>query len=339
MVNSFASVDIHTYLHQQKFFWNAIAILYTFLGYIGGIIFLMCNNVWLNIIGAVFLTHSLIFSAYLSHEFMHSTIFKSRRGNVIFGSVMLWLNGGCYYGFPALAKQHIAHHVDRVDVFTFDLIAEIQKQPHLIRQCILALEWAYFPILSFWTRWRWITEPWRNPQRCHEKGRIALIMLTRGTLFTLLGLASIKALLLYFLSYIGMITVLRWMDAFQHTYEAFPPGTNLPKRDRAHEQANTFSNLLSSRYRWLNLLLLNFGYHNAHHTVMKCPWHSLHQLDRQLFQGNEVQYISLCQQLMNYHRFRITRLFSGQGQAVDGQGSPNFENFYGAVEVSFLMLY
>jgi fatty acid desaturase len=339
MVTTLASTDLHTYLHQQKPLGNAIAIIYTFLGYLGGIAILIYPNGLLNILGVVVLTHSLIFSAYLSHEFMHGTIFKSRRGNAIFGAAILWLNGGCYYGFQALTKQHIAHHLDRVDVFTFDLIAAIQKQPRLIRQSIVVLEWLYFPILSLWTRWRWITDPWRNPQRSDEKARLALMMFTRGTLFTLLGLTSLKGLLLYFLSYIGMITVLRWTDAFQHTYEAFPPGTTLPKRDRAHEQVNTFSNLLSGRHRWLNLLLLNFGYHNAHHAVMKCPWHSLHQLDRELFQGHEVQYIPLRQQLINYHRFRITRLFAGQGEAVDAQGKPTLENFYGAIEVSFLTLY
>jgi fatty acid desaturase len=339
MVTTSASINLYPYLHQQKPLWNAIAIFYTFLGYLGGITLLICPNVWLNILGVVLLTHCLIFSAYLSHEFMHSTIFKSRHRNTIFGSIMLWLNGGCYYGFQALTKQHIAHHVDRVDVFTFDLITEIQKQPRLILQGIVVLEWLYFPILSFWTRWRWISDPWRNSQRCDEKARSALIMFTRGTFFTLLGLSCLKALMLYFLSYIGMITILRWMDAFQHTYEAFPPGTTLPKRDYTHEQANTFSNLLSSRYRWLNLLLLNFGYHNAHHAVMKCPWYKLHQMDRELFKGSEAQYIPLSQLLMNYHRFRITRLFLGQGQAVNGQGSPTTENFYGAAEVSFLMLY
>lgn len=339
MVTTTASVDIQTYLHRQKPLWNAIAILYTFLGYAGGIAIFLLPNGWLNALGVVLLTHSLIYSAYLSHEFMHGTIFKSRRWNVILGKAMLWLNGGCYYGFQALTNQHIAHHIERVDVFTFDIPAAIQQQPRLIRHGIVALEWLYFPIVSFWSRWRSITAPWWNPERRDEQARTTMVIAIRGVMFTFLGLTSLKALLLYLLSYIGMIAVLRWMDAFQHTYEAFPPGTILPKRDRAHEQANTFSNLLSRRYRWLNLLLLNFGYHNAHHAVMKCPWHSLHELECELFKGNEAQYISLSQQLINYHRFRITRLFAGQGQAVDEHKNPCLEKFYGAVDVSFLMLY
>jgi fatty acid desaturase len=339
MVTTFASTNLHTYLHQQKPLWNAIAILYTVLGYIGGIALLILTHAGLNILGVMLLTHSLIFSAYLTHEFIHSTIFKSRRWNTIFGTVMLWLNGGCYYGFQALTLQHIAHHVDRVDIFTFDVASAMQQLPRLIRQVIVLLEWLYFPIVSFWSRWRGITAPWWNPERRDEQAQTAMIISIRAAFFTLLGLTSFKALLLYFLSYIGMITVLRWMDAYQHTYEAVPPGTPLPKRDRTHEQTNTFSNLLSRRYRWLNLLVLNFGYHNAHHAVMKCPWYSLHELDQELSPGNEKQYISLSWQLIHYHQFRINRLFAGQGLPIDGQTNSTANNFCGAVDVSFLMLY
>jgi fatty acid desaturase len=335
------SVDINTCVYQQKPLWNTIAILYTFLGYIGGIALLTLPHGFLNALGVVLLTHSLIICAYLTHEFMHGTIFRRRRWNVLFGMGMLWMNGGCYYGFQSLTLQHIAHHIDRADVFTFDVTGEIKNLPKLIRLSFLALEWLYFPIVSFWIRWRFITAPWWNPECRGDQSRVALILTIRSILFTLLGLVSVKALLLYFLSYIGMLTVLRWMDAFQHTYEAFRPDTPLPKRDRAYEQANTFSNLLSRRYPWLNLLVLNFGYHNAHHAIMKCPWHSLHELDRNLFQDKAVHYIPIWQQLLNYHRFRITRLFGeqGLGTVVNVNGKSSFENFYGAVEVSFLTLY
>ncbi len=266
------SLNIQSYVKKQKAFWNEIAIAYTFMGYIGGIALFLLGGTWLNILGAVLLTHSLIYSAYLSHEFMHGSIFKERRPNVIFGQLMLWINGGCYYGFEALTLQHIAHHVDKVDVFTFDIPAVIQKLPRLVRWTILTLEWFYFPAIAFWSRWQAIAKSWRNYQ--HNK-RILNIFIVRTSVFIILGIISLQALLLYFFSYVGMITVLRWMDAFQHTYEAFPVGTMLPKRDRDHEQLHTYSNLISYRYPWLNLLVLNFGYHNAHHAVMKCPWHSI----------------------------------------------------------------
>lgn len=339
MVTISEKIDVSTYLHRDKPFWNAVAIIYTFMGYLGGITLLILPGIGLNVLGVILLTHSLLISAYLSHELMHGSIFKKRHLNVTFGKVMLWFNGGCYYGFETLTLLHIAHHVDRADIITFDIPQAIQKQPHILQQIILALEWLYFPVTAFWSRWQWIISPWRNLERRKERLRTVIILAIRGGMFAILGLISPKALLLYFLSYVGMITVLRWMDAFQHTYEGFPPGTKLPRRNRAHEQINTFSNLFSQRYSWLNLLLLNFGYHNAHHTVMKCPWHSLHELNKELMKHDNIRYVSLREQFINYHRFRITRLIKGQGEAIDNNGNFTFEKFYGAIDVSFLTIY
>lgn len=332
------TLNINRYLHNQKPLWNSIAILYTLNGYVGGIKLILLSNGWLNALGVVLLTHSLIFSAYLSHEFMHGTIFEGRAWNAAFGNVMLWLNGGCYARFQDLARLHIAHHVTSVDFCRFDLVGFLNELPALLRGVLLGLEWLYFPSLAFLLRARAITAPFWDVSRRDERLRVGVILLVRVGLFTLLGLVSPKALLLYFLSYIGMLTVLRFVDAFQHTYEVFPVGSPLPKRDRTHEQTNTFSNLISKRYWWLNLLLLNFGYHNAHHEMMKCPWHSLHELDREIFSGQEVQYITLPELLGNYHRYRISRISSGQGRGVDDSGNRQLETFYGATEVSFLVL-
>ncbi len=330
------SLNIRSYVNKQKAFWNEIAISYVFLGYIGGIALLLVAEGWLNLLGTVLLTHSLIYSAYLSHEFMHGSIFKSRYWNVFFGQLMLWLNGGCYHGFQALTLQHIAHHVDRVDVFTFDIPAEIQKLPNLNRQIIVTLEWLYFPAVSFWSRWQSIL---KHSQNYKKQKQVTVIFAIRIAAFAVLGIMSFKALLLYFLSYVGMITVLRCLDAFQHTYEAFPVGTSLPERDRNHEQTHTYSNLISRRYPQLNLLVLNFGYHNAHHAVMKCPWHSLPELDREFGQNQQVNVISFAEQLINYHRYRVTRLFAGQGDVTGEIGNRDYAQFYGAVDVSFITLY
>ena len=330
------SLNIRNYVNKEKAFWNEIAIAYTFSGYICGVGLLFVANAWLNILGMVWLSHCLIYSAYLSHEFMHGTIFMARRSNVIFGQLMIWLNGGCYFGFQALTLQHIAHHVDRVDVFTFNILEAIQKLPQAIRKMIFALEWCYFPIVAFWARWQKIIENWRKPE---HTGKITGIFLVRFITFICIGIVSLKALLLYFFSYLGMITVLRFVDAFQHTYEAFPIGSTLPKRDQDHEQLHTYSNLVSRRNPWLNLLVLNFGYHNAHHAVMKCPWHSIAELDQELAQAKNINHIGLAKQLSSYHRYRVERLTTGQGKTSGAMGMRNYDEFYGAVDVSFITIY
>jgi len=61
---------------------------------------------------------------------------------------------------------------------------------------------------------------------------------------------------------------MRFFDVHQHTYEAWETlerarTVEVARFDRDYEQRNTFSNLLSVRHRRLNLLVLNFSYHNV----------------------------------------------------------------------------
>jgi hypothetical protein len=74
---------------------------------------------------------------------------------------------------------------------------------------------------------------------------------------------------------------------------------------------------------------------------MKCPWYKLQDLNNELLKNNNLpkQHISIVKQLINYHQFRITRLFTGQGEVFKEAEKICFEKFYGAVDVSFLTLY
>ncbi|NEQ31004.1 MAG: fatty acid desaturase [Leptolyngbya sp. SIO4C5] len=325
--------------HSPHVLLNTAAIAYTLSGYVSGIALLFVANGWLNGLGVLLLTHSLIYSAYLTHEFMHGNIFRSRRRNARCGRLMGWLNGACYFGFKALTVQHIQHHTDQADFYRFDIPAAVRQLPPLLKYTVLLLEWCYLPVVAFWARWRSIYLLWRNAPYAKARQRIAVVLGLRLLFFIGLGYLSLKALLLYFVAYSSMITVLRWADAFQHTYEGFPVGSVLPYRAASYEQAHTFSNLISHRYAWLNLLLLNFGYHSAHHADMTCPWHDLPQVDRALATSDMFNYISLTDQLVNYHQFRVKRLLLGQGDVAKGENRHSFNQFYGAVDVSFITLY
>lgn len=330
--------EINRFVHRQKPLWNTLAIACTFSAYIVGIALLLLPQIGVNLLGAVILTHSLVLSAYLAHECMHGNLFESRALNAAWGTAMLWINGAIYAPFDDLMRLHIAHHVNRVDYCRFDLATFLQALPAPLRWLLLGLEWLYIPSLAFLLRLRSIAAPFWDSERRSERLRVAILLGVRGSLFALLGFLSLKALGLYFLAHVGMLTLLRFVDAFQHTYEVIAIDAPVPKRDRAHEQANTFSNVVSLRHGWLNFLLLNFGYHNAHHELMKCPWHRLPDLDQTLFSGQEPHYIPLTQLLGNYHRYRVSRIFSGQGSAISPEGTASLEDFYGAVEVSFLVI-
>ncbi|MDV2997282.1 MAG: hypothetical protein N4J56_006987 [Chroococcidiopsis sp. SAG 2025] len=127
---------------------------------------------------------------------------------------------------------------------------------------------------------------------------------------------------------------MRFADAFHHTFEYVIVEQEIPKRDRIYEQTHTFSNLVSIKYPWLNLLFLNYDYHNAHHHNMRCPWHELPQSHQQVFGEQPGGLLTLPQLVSNYHRYRTSRLFSGQGEAVLEDSTLDAST--GGVAVSFL---
>jgi fatty acid desaturase len=133
--------------------------------------------------------------------------------------------------------------------------------------------------------------------------------------------------------------VLNFFDAFHHTFEQYFVEADEPVpshgRDRAYEQANTYSNLLSARHRWLNLLTLNFGYHNAHHERASVPWYRLPAYHRSLYGDESAAVMPLAELLRTWHRNRVKRVgsdfYGKSGGAVE-----HVDDFVGAHGVSFL---
>lgn len=150
---------------------------------------------------------------------------------------------------------------------------------------------------------------------------------------------SAQAVLLYAVAYLLFLTVLNFFDAFHHTFEQYFTDADSPVpmngRDRDYEQANTFSNVVSARWLWLNLLTLNFGYHNAHHERAAVPWYRLPALHRELFGASPQQLMPLAELLRTYHRNRLRRVMDDDYGAV-GAGRGRTDSFVGAHGVSFL---
>jgi fatty acid desaturase len=295
--------------------------------------------VYLNALGVLLTWHALVFSAYLLHDCMHGTVFKSNAGNARAGLVLTWLNGACYAPYESLRDKHMRHHVDKADVVSFDYRALLRRHPRLGR-LVAALEWAYLPAVELLMHTYVIAAPFVSPAHRRRRGRVLWILTVRAALFLLLAAISIKALLLYLLAYLLFLSTLRFVDAFQHTYGILigPSAIPLPeseRRDAAYEQRHTYSNLLSSRYPPVNLLTLNFVYHNAHHARPIVPWYRLPALHRELFGADERQVIPARRLLRNFHRYRVARIAQEDYGAVDTERGDT-ERFVGADGVSFL---
>jgi fatty acid desaturase len=326
-----------TFKSSESVLPNSLAFSFTIVGYAAGVCMLFSNSVLVNIAGVLLTAQSLIISAYLLHEFSHWSIFKMPQINRRWGILMSWINGSCYSTFEEIRSKHMHHHVDRADVLTFNVQHLMRDMPDVTRNLIKVLEWAYIPALEILMHFLVIILPFVRPEWHHKRARLITILLVRVPLFMLMAWLSIKALL-YLLAYGIMLTALRFADAFQHTYDVFLQSdgniSDGKLRDRAYEQANTYSNLTSISYSWLNLLFLNFAYHNAHHEKPVVPWFQLPKLHHELFGDSTLlPVIPMSKLLTAYHRHRVTRLQSDDYGVLTNDSA---NAFIGAAGVSFL---
>ncbi len=320
---------------------NVAALAFTVLGWPAGIALLGQANGWLNALGVLLVAQTLVWSAYFIHEFAHYAIFKTPQANERWGTFMSWINGSCFASFADLRRKHMRHHVERADVITFDAQAFLRAHP-AIRRTVLALEWAYIPSVEFVMRGFVIAMPFMGEKKKAARGRVVGVALVRIAAWVALGWWSLKALALYALAYLIFVTVLRFADCFQHTYDAYPilDDTPIPKdkvRDRAYEQANTFSDVVSLDAKWLNLVWLNFGFHNAHHERPTAPWYRLPAFHRELYPADYAQVVTVGELLRSFHINRVKRVLASNYGAVQPPGTPGrADGFLGAVGVSFL---
>ena len=317
---------------------NSLAFGFAIFGYVLGVLMLFSGQWLINAAGVLFTAQSLIISAYLVHEFSHWSIFKTPETNRRWSTVMSWINGSCYSTFEEIRSKHMHHHIDRADVLTFNVQHLMRDMPSFARNLIKLLEWMYIPALEILMHFLVIILPFIKPEWHYKRLRLMGVMLIRVPLFILMAWLSIKTWLLYLLAYGIMLTALRFADAFQHTYDVFLQSDGKiavgKLRDRAYEQANTFSNLTSLQYPSLNLFFLNFPYHNAHHEKPIVPWHQLPQLHQQLFGDTTMlPIIPMSKLLKAYHLHRVTRLQSNDYGELNNSSA---NAFIGAAGVSFL---
>jgi len=325
--------------HRDGVLPNLLAFGYAFGGYAVGWWLLMREAWWVNAVGTLLLGHAMIIAAYLIHECAHNTVFTRNSVNARVGEALLWLTGACYGTYEGLRHKHFRHHVDRADVVAFNFRTRLLRHPVLLRT-LQALEWACIPALDLVMHWLVPVLPFVMPSRRAQRARVVTVLLLRGTLFAIVAAHTPRALLCYGVAYLMMLHVLRFMDAFQHTYALFetleqPSGPEAKQFDAAFEATHTFSNPHSLRYPWLNLLTLNFGYHNAHHEKPTQPWHRLPALHASLFGASLGQLIPFANQIACYHRYRVQRLVHEDALDFDVSGNRG-ANFVGVDGVSFL---
>lgn len=318
---------------------NMLALFVTGAAWAGSFPLMAQSDLLLEFIGLWLCAHAMVLAAYLVHEAAHQTLFGNVRANHWCGEVMNFVAGTPYASFDRIRHMHIRHHVERVDLTCFDPKEVIGRHP-LLRGALETLEWAYIPGVEVLMRLQLICRPlFVASQRRHLPRAVGMLVLRVG-LVVLLGLYSLRAVPLYGLAILLQMRVLNFFDAFHHTFEQYRvlPDEPIPLngRTRAYEQANTYSNLISTRSTWINLLVLNFVYHNAHHHRPSVPWWRLPQVHRSLYgKKNTPALLTSRELLSSWHRNRVRRVFAEDYGSV-GEGARRGDTFVGAHGASFL---
>jgi len=291
-----------------------------------------------NILGTLFFAHAMVIAAYLIHECAHNSLFRKNRYHPWFGEILLWICGASYSQYEDVRHKHVRHHTDRADIVSFDYREKILAYPRLLK-FIYILEWLYIPAMEVVMHLLVIILPFVKDNRKHRRKRIVTVLILRSVFFIYLSSISLKILLLYPLAYLMFLSVMRFMDVHQHTYELFetldrPRGAEAKLHDREFEHANTYSNLLSIKHPWVNLLVLNFPYHNAHHLQPGKPWYQLPRLHKQLYGDDQQQVLCFTDLIKSYHRYRLQRVLNAD--AINAPVKKMGETFVGVDGVSFL---
>jgi len=332
--------------YPQDKLYNSLALLFIGIAYFSGWILLFHKQFIVNGIGVLLIAEAMILSAFFIHEFAHGSIFASGRQNRMMGKLFMWLTAHSCFSFERIQRIHIAHHRNHADVIHFDY-QHYLVQHELQQKIIYMLEWLYIPAVELLVKWQAMLRTWQDAHGfSYERRLIAWFITSYGTFFLLLLWLAPKVLVFYLIAYLIMVHVLRFMDMHQHTYQAYLLDANgdipkLPTLDKTYEQANTYSNLLSRKHPWLNLLVLNFSYHNAHHTKSFIPWCRLPQLHEQLYHSKNSATDSILPALSllkNYHRFRAQRVVNPDMGMPNLKASPTSraDNFFGVIGASFL---
>ena len=325
--------------HHDAIAPNLAANLYVLSGYLLGGYWMLIDTWYLNILGVLWFAHSMVIAAYLIHEAAHSSVFKKRQHNRWYGEYLLWITGCSYSNFDDIAHKHSRHHSDRADIVSFDFRPRLEQHPLLLKT-LQTLEWFYIPALEILMHLLVIILPFTKANRKQRRLRVITVLLIRIPLLVTLTILSLKFIWLYAIAYLLFLTVMRFMDVHQHTYEVYETldqqrGPEARLRDKKFEEHNTYSNLLSSKYPWLNLLVLNFCYHNVHHRLQVEPWYRLPKLHAELYGQDTEQVLTFKHLIKAFHRYRVPRILNGDPINLDVKKDQG-ESFIGVDGVSFL---
>ena len=348
-LGNFASRYRSIFRHPDGVVPNTVALVYALGGYLVALVLLGLGGWWFAP-GTLLLASSLVIAAFLIHECTHQTLFPLPRAgegdrHVQLARVLAWLVCACYGDYQRIRDKHLRHHFERADIVALDYRDLLGRHP-LLKRAVEVGQWLCLPAVELLFHGLVLVRPFQVGDRAGQR-RVLAVAALRGLYFVaLLALGGWSLLLGYGLVYLLFLTVMGFMDAFQHQYLLLvgldQSRGQSPTQDRGrfpqgyftreYEEARTFTNPISVRFPALNLLVLNFCHHNVHHQRPAEPWHRLPALERELYpQGMAApRVVPFGRQVRDFFRYRVARVMAPVTDSLDD--APNS----GAAGVSFL---
>ncbi|MDF1762369.1 MAG: fatty acid desaturase [Oleibacter sp.] len=319
---------------------NVLVLIYIFGGYMGGWLMLFQSSIWWYVPGVLLLMHSMVIAAYLMHDCGHNALFKKVEHNTLLGNILNTICGSNYGTYEDMRYKHMRHHVDNCEPLVFNYQKLLIAHPAL-HKTINILEWAYIPAVELLMHAMQIAAPFIYEDKNDQRVRVIKWLLIRSVLFVTIIIISPLAAIGYAIAYCLFLTVLRFMDNFQHSYDIVyrlndPEYVPEKKGDYDYEQSHTYTNLISERWPLLNLLALNFSYHNAHHVKPNVAWNRLPALHASLYPQGCAQQLRFMPQLKAFHTHRVHRILAEEYGEHDVVDQLNKNQAVGVNALSFL---
>jgi hypothetical protein len=313
----------------------------------------------------------------MHHELFHNSVFEKTEWNNRFGSILCWLNGSCYWTLQELKKQHINHHVHKVDYENMGEFLKWIERNMIFKQLFVICEYFYFPINAYLVHWRSTFAPWWKDERRMTRTRTFVIIIIRMIYFySLYYIRGSSIIIRYLIAYSMSIQVLRFTDTFSHDYEVVPAGTPTKYLSKEYDMLHTYSTVWETNeqtpiiIRWIAQFIhisffLNFNFHNQHHYATQKKWFQLGSSFRAEDDDRSVTInyenhndtkavhlgllcgvskkhftIPMSVTLRAFHTHRLTRLFSLPGRPIFDPITEqlSLDNCYGITDAPLLAL-
>lgn len=297
-------------------------------------------------------------SSFLHHDFAHGSFFQRdtvrhyKKLNEWFGSVNLWINGGCYFTFQELRSQHVGHHTTKVD---YEVIDQNQFEPYQLN-ILKACEYMYVPLNFYIMKVRAVCAVFWHQKRLNSMPRTVTIIVIRALALLFIARMNknggiyclIWTLLGYFFSKNIAIHVLRFGDVFSHSYDIYALDSKLKPAHKEYDMERTYTIMFPWYMKWFECLyMLNFNYHNAHHNNTSIPWYSLptfhNMIDNYTCLNRKEFEISFFDAIYQYHTKRVARVDATDAGfpkdvVVDNKHTLDMSGFIGIIDAPFLVL-